>query len=153
MGLHNGAVDTFNVSAIFGSLNDPTRFSTFFYNFSGQVWGPSWQTCCRRSRLCLLAVITGCYWPWLPIALVHPLHACSEASDCLADALLKRCRAQHSSSAPADKIPSSWGAPAAAAQVSGCAQGYGQQLAPGEEASLSYTVYLPPQLPPREFQV
>ena len=33
------------------------------------------------------------------------------------------------------------------------AQGYGQSMGPGEEVSLSYTLYMPPQLPPREFQV
>ena len=36
-GLHNGAVDTFNVSAIFGSLNDAAKFSNYYVNFSGQV--------------------------------------------------------------------------------------------------------------------
>ena len=37
VGLHNGASEGYNVSAIFGSLNHPTQFNTFFYNFSGQV--------------------------------------------------------------------------------------------------------------------
>ena len=55
-GLHNGAVDTFNVSAIFGSLNDPSSFKTFFYNFSGQVPSCSRQLMMPSPNLASFAV-------------------------------------------------------------------------------------------------
>lgn len=36
VGLHSGGSDSYNITAIFGSLNNPTQFSQHFFNFTPQ---------------------------------------------------------------------------------------------------------------------
>lgn len=37
VGLHSGSSETYNISAIFGSLNNHLAFSQYFYNFTPTV--------------------------------------------------------------------------------------------------------------------
>lgn len=71
VGLHNGGSEDYNVSAIFGSLNHPQQFNTFFYNFSGQV-----STACSPAHTffsdLLNAVLPA---PCLPATFYHDFHA------------------------------------------------------------------------------
>lgn len=46
VGLHSGGSDSYNITAIFGSLNNPTQFSQHFFNFTPQVSRPA----CPQSR-------------------------------------------------------------------------------------------------------
>ena len=59
VGVHNGAVDTFNLSAIFGSLNDPAKFATQFFNFSGQVCRGSGKECCPAEQALQVSTLRG----------------------------------------------------------------------------------------------
>ena len=51
VGLHNGGDDTYNVSAIYGSLNAAHDYRLFFQNFSGMV---SRLRCCKVTLLTTL---------------------------------------------------------------------------------------------------